>query len=814
MALADFFRRPRGNATSPVSRRRRRKAEPGTAILHFLENSRLVAAGVFVLTVASIFTISFVGVSPAAFRILPDQEATVRLTADSDFSYESALLTARKRERLLKEVPPVFRVNLAPADQFSGEIRHLLSEMGQLDERWSSLPETGRLTELTRIADAANARSGFQVSVRDLLTLMNYADGPARERLVENGLFVVREILRGGVYNPDNTPAPSGERELMMTHVERESGQMSQTRVLSLDDAMTSLKVNLAAENVPQTVTTALVRLLRPGMRANLTYDEKLTASLQQQMLASLKPEVVHVGAGQSIIERGMRVTREQHEMLREYQKFLNRSSRLPSGIDEQMLGRVLLVLGMIIVAGFILRLEDPMTLQSNSRLGLLALVLVFSLSLLRMTLELGNEPLLAASPEIEALLPYVAPAAFAPMILAVLMGAGPALYCGLLVSVFAAIIFGNRLDVLVLSLLAASVAAFACRAVRRRSRLVRAGWLSGLTVAVFAPLLCLADHAPPMLALKVFVGAQATGFLTGVVVAVMLPLLEGLFRRTTDITLLELTDYNHPLLRRMQMDAPGTYHHSLMVANLSENAANAISANALLCRVCSMFHDIGKLVKPEYFSENQRGGVNPHAERTPSFSALIIKSHVKEGVDLAIKHKLPRPVIDVIRQHHGTTLIRYFYERARQRARSAAEACATAGATPDPQAAEESTYRYDGPRPRFRESAIILMADSVEAASRSLQKVTPQAVDELIESIVREKIDDRQIDDAPLTIQEIAQIKRSFTFTLLNSLHSRVVYPKAEQRPPRTDRNEEPAPVAPTAALRAGAPAAHGARP
>ncbi|MGH8021268.1 MAG: HD family phosphohydrolase, partial [Opitutaceae bacterium] len=409
--------------------------------------------------------------------------------------------------------------------------------------------------------------------------------------------------------------------------------------------------------------------------------------------------------------------------------------------------------------------------------LALLASVLVFSLLLVRGILELGNSRLFETSPQTAALLPYVAPTAFAPILIAVLIGAGPALFTGMLVSIFSAIIFGNRLDILVLSLLTASVAAWACRGVRRRSRVVRAGWISGLVIAGFVILLGLADRMPLDLLFKAAIGGQVNGLVTGIIVVGFLPLLEGLFKRTTDITLLELTDYNHPLLRRMQMDAPGTYHHSLMVANLSENAANAIGANPLLSRVCSMFHDIGKLVKPEYFAENQRGGVNPHAGHSPSFSALIIKSHVKEGVDLAIKHNLPRPVIDVIRQHHGTTLIRYFYQRARDRA-----AKPGMGATPDPQSAAESTYRYDGPRPQFKESAIILMADSIEAASRSLQKVTPQAVEELIDSIVDEKISDGQIDDAPLTIREIALAKRSFTFTLLNSLHSRVVYPKAEK--------------------------------
>jgi putative nucleotidyltransferase with HDIG domain len=278
------------------------------------------------------------------------------------------------------------------------------------------------------------------------------------------------------------------------------------------------------------------------------------------------------------------------------------------------------------------------------------------------------------------------------------------------------------------------------------------------------------------------------TGILTGIVVVGLLPVLEGLFKRTTDITLLELTDYNHPLLRLMQMEAPGTYHHSLVVAQLSENAASDIGANPLLARVCALFHDIGKTAKPEYFTENQHDGINPHDDNNPSLSALIIKSHVKDGVDLALKHKLPRAVLDVIQQHHGTTLIRYFYHRAVTDTRSPLPfPSGLSSRNPfapglDPSPVSETTYRYDGPRPQFKESAIIHLADGVEAASRSLRKVTPQHLGEIIDQIFHDRIKDAQLDEAPLTLEEISKIKKSFTLTLLNMLHGRVAYPSASE--------------------------------
>ena len=323
---------------------------------------------------------------------------------------------------------------------------------------------------------------------------------------------------------------------------------------------------------------------------------------------------------------------------------------------------------------------------------------------------------------------------------------------------------------------------------------MVRASFFAGLTVAVFALLIGLIDRIDPLTIGKHMLAGLGTGLVTGVVVVGLLPVLEGLFKRTTDITLLELTDYNHPLLRLMQLETPGTYHHSLVVAQLAENAAAEIGANPLLARVCALYHDIGKTEKPEYFTENQRDGVNPHDSSNPSLSALIIKSHVKDGVDLAIKHKLPRAVIDVISQHHGTSLIRYFYHRAVSHTRHTQPPFpyAVGNTSRDPFASNapgleavpvcETTYRYDGPLPRFKESAIIHLADGVEAASRSLRKVTPQHLGEIIDQIFHDRMEDGQLDEAPITFDELARIKTSFNVTLLNMLHGRVAYPAAEE--------------------------------
>jgi putative nucleotidyltransferase with HDIG domain len=309
-----------------------------------------------------------------------------------------------------------------------------------------------------------------------------------------------------------------------------------------------------------------------------------------------------------------------------------------------------------------------------------------------------------------------------------------------------------------------------------------------GLTFALFTLPIGFADQVPLATLGRQMAAAVATGLLTGMAVVGVLPVLESLFKRTTDITLLELLDYNHPLLRRMQLEAPGTYHHSLVVAQLSENASNTIGANPLLARVCALFHDIGKTSNPSFFGENVRDRTGAHDGVTPAESARIIKQHVADGVELAQKHNLPRAVIDAIQQHHGTTLVRYFYERAIEQSRSPFPSRKLPLPVPllQPTATPigEAAFRYDGPRPQFKESAVVSLADGVEAASRSLRTATPEGLRELIDRIVRERIAEGQLDEAPLTFEEITKIKNSFQFTLLNMLHSRVAYPAGELPP------------------------------
>lgn len=791
MSILEKFKLLRGGADRP----RMRKTAVVSATAGYLETSRLVATLIFITTVAAIVVISFVGVSTASVPVLPNQLASVRVVAGAPFTYESTERTRLLREQIRDRVPPVFRLEFAPLRQFEHHMRDLLLGLNAYEARHpaDSAFTATREADFAALVSEFNRQGPYRATVSDVSALLAAGDANQRFTVVENSLVVLREIYAQGVHDNGTLIVGPGSGSVTVFQISREDGSVAQQAVESIEEALTLLRINLAAEGAGRETSLALFRLFRNGVTPNLIYDQEATRQRQTDALKSLKPVAVTVEVGQTIIEPGTRVSVEQHEMLVAHRQFLLASGDVAITEGLQLFGRILLVLAMLMACVFYIRLEDRETLQSNSRLGLLALVVIVNLALIRLVYSMGGLPFFVGNSSAASLLPYLAPTALAPLIVVILIDAGSAVFMALLISIFTGVIYGNRLDLLVLTFLASMVGISAARASRKRGNVVRAAFSAGITVAAFAFLIGVVDKLPFLTVVKHMGAGLATGLVTGIIVVGLLPVLEGLFRRTTDITLLELTDYNHPLLRLMQMEAPGTYHHSLVVAQLAENAADAINANPLLARVCALFHDIGKTTKPEYFTENQRDGVNPHDFSNPSLSALIIKSHVKEGVDLALKHRLPRAAIDVIQQHHGTSLIRYFFQRAINSLKHPAALPATP-LSPGPRAevavapglepvpVSETTYRYDGPKPQFKESAIIHLADAVEAASRSLRKVTPQHLGEIIDQIFHERLEDGQLDEAPLTLLEISKIKSSFTFTLLNMLHARVAYPAADE--------------------------------
>jgi putative nucleotidyltransferase with HDIG domain len=789
MSVRDQFRLLMGGLNA-------RRAQPPSSRAHsaareFLDRSRLVSGFIFVITVVAIVLISSAGVTTANLPVMPNQLATVRVVASASFSYESAERTRIAREQVVDRVPPVYRLENEPLRRFEAAARDLLSQLEIFEHRAPangnslnlSNNQPDRRAALTGITESFNARGPYRVSVDDIAAVLNAGDARLRAALFDNGLAALRDIYAQGVQ--DGTLGNAGSNNVTVFQIARPNGEVAQRSVQSVEDALTFLRVNLAAEGVPRPAALALFRIFRNGLVPNVVFDPEASRKREEIAMQQVHPVTLGVVRGQTIIEPGERVSPEQYEMLMAHRRFLKEHTDTKFDENLTLFGRVLLVLAMVLASIIYIRLEDPETLLSNVRLGLLALVVIINLAVVRGIYALGGADFFVQDGSWASTLPYVAPTALAPLIVAILIDAGSAIFMALLISIFTGVIYGNRLDLLVLTFLASLVAIFFCRDARQRGKVVRAAACGGLTVAAFAVLIGFADQTPLETLIRQMVAGLGTGVITGVAVVGLLPVLESLFKRTTDITLLELTDYNHPLLRRMQLEAPGTYHHSLVVAQLAENAANAIGANPLVARVCSLFHDVGKTANAVYFGENQRDGLDPHTGHDPIVSARIIKQHVTDGVELALKYHLPNSVVDVVQQHHGTSLVRYFYQRAVAQSNPPFSVPGTTH-TGNPLSVCEADYRYDGPRPQFKESAIISLADGVEAASRSLRQTTPAQLSQLIDQIVDDRIDDGQLDEAPLTFVEITRIKNSFQFTLLNMLHGRVAYPPAsETKPP-----------------------------
>ena len=450
-------------------------------------------------------------------------------------------------------------------------------------------------------------------------------------------------------------------------------------------------------------------------------------------------------------------------------------------GLILPVCGNAALLLAGLFACAVFLKISRPSSLDSNLKLLMLALISLISLvserALLMMAEETGLIPTNVAL--------FLTPLALAPMLATLLTDRRTGAIVGLWTSLALAIIADHSLVLFVTGIVATAVTVQMTVKVRTRVKAIRTGLVIGLSEisCVFGLTALNWDSA---LIMPVFHQAGAclfSGLVSSIVVLLILPLFEILFRVTTDITLLELSDLGSPLLQRLAMEAPGTYHHSLIVANLAQAAADEVGANSLLTRVGAYYHDVGKLTKPIFFAENQQMQGNPHDDLPPSMSTLVITAHVKEGMSLAVVNKLPVVVQQAIQEHHGTCILSCFHHKAKSQMELELREKNGGMLTGGNNQLDESAFRYPGPKPSSRETTILSLADSIEAASRSMEKLTPAHIKNLVDNIINSRISDGQLDNSPLTMDEIHKVRKSFVFTLTNMLHGRVPYPKDENR-------------------------------
>ncbi len=776
--MTSFFQKVLNPNGRGHTRSRRVREQRIQAQYNFVEKSRRITFLIFSITTAILILTAFLGQAPSGPRLLPEQVAKTRVIADLDFQYESAILTERKSDRIQKQIPPVYSVDFTHFSSFEVYINELNEFLVSFSREHSELEMSEQIGLLDTSLREWFAAQPYAADINSILTVYQETENTTNYRVLQQGLTLLWNIYRQGIFAPI-TGIVENDSTLNVVQIVDDSGEIKKQRYQEVSEALIRLRQNLSGLQTNEAQFFALFEILKEGIKPNLFYNELIHQQLTQEALAQIQPEIINVQRGDTIIELGSIVSRIDIEKLDAYEDSKQDIAEQEPFFGEFMLQRIFYTLIIMASLGLLMHLLLSGRNRTNRSYTMMAIIVLFNIAAIRFVLEIGESDLFDDTGAFNTLLIYAPPFLIAPVVINLLLGVTPAILCAILVSALYSMMQGNNTEMFLFVLLYNAVAILVSCHARVRSRIVNACFVAGLTLALLVAIQGFFDGESFTIIGQKIILLTVLSVIYGMLIVGIVPIMEAIFKVSSDITLLELTDFNHPLLRKMQMEAPGTYHHSLMVANIAEKAALEVGANPLVCRTCSLFHDIGKLQKPEYFAENQQvGAPNPHDNMKPSMSALVIKNHVSEGVDMARKYSLPRIVIDIIRQHHAASLIRYFYMQAIKETMSImkideAEAKAQV---------DQSNYRYEGPKPQFKESAIIFLADSVEAASRSLKKVNQQSVEDLIDSIIRNATSDQQLDDAPLSFQELASIRTSFIMSVLNMLHSRVEYPKSAE--------------------------------
>jgi hypothetical protein len=520
------------------------------------------------------------------------------------------------------------------------------------------------------------------------------------------------------------------------------------------------------SDKYPPLVTALIIEFFKHS-HWHIEEDIPTQRLLRKRIQAEVPEKITHVNAGNRIIDQGDKVTARHLAMLQAMKSALGESRNLFHPLT--FLGTWILTLLFLGIFFAYFKINFPLLLTSNRKLFLLVTILVLTMGLSKLT----EFFLLNSKSSMLEIFRYPLLVPLAAILICNLINANVATFSSGFLSVISTMALAFEWEgFLILNLITSLVAILSTHSLRRRKEIFVVclkAWLCA--VAAILAFHLYTNHLGYWPILADIFSACFFMLLTAVLVVGVLPLLEAAFGIMTDVNLMEYMDPNNDLLRRLTIEAPGTYQHSVVVGNLAEAAALAIGANGLFCRVATLYHDVGKMATSQYFTENQLGEVNIHQLLTPQESAQVIMAHVAEGVALAREAGLPEPIIDIIKEHHGTTLVYYFYRKQIEKMGG------------DKSKVDEREFRYAGPKPRTKESGIIMIADSFEAASRSLEKVNEETLTELIDRIVREKVEDGQFDQCLLTFEDLSIVKRVLVKTLLAAGHSRIKYPVPERK-------------------------------
>jgi putative nucleotidyltransferase with HDIG domain len=727
------------------------------------------AAYVLITTFAFAPTLSFVD-APAT----PGTVATRDVVAPRDLIVPDPDATTRRRAEAADEVLPVYDGEALASARFEEQMR---SSFERARAVAAKVRPRGRLTP--------ELRDAFTLPIGDE-ALARLAERGFSKELEDRFVAIGLELYRVGVVDHRDLSPEARARGIQVR--EDASGRETKRReageVEYGPEAKAAVSAKLAESGFSERDRVEIAAFLAAALRPNLTYDAALTASRREAAGRSVESVFTRIPRGKVIVRRGDEITPRSALWI----AAVRASAKDPSSWVK-VTG--ILILQILAAGAFWLDARRQRRRKRERTAGVVFGSVLATGILFALVTRGGFALAQALSPSLEnasGAVNFAIPFAAGSIVVSLVAGMGPALLVALVNAIGAGVLMGLSFPFALYAVVGSLAGIYGLGKLRARSVLLGMGGIvaAGNLVAIAAIHFLNAGPWGWEFLYDALAGI-AGGLSVSMVVGLLLPIFEHLFSVVTDIRLLELSNQNLPLLRTLALEAPGTYQHSLMLGHLAEAAAEAIGADSLLARVSGYYHDIGKTKMPDYFIENQPKGYNRHDRLEPSMSALIIAAHVKEGVEMANKARLPEPIVTAIREHHGTKLIRYFYQKALTKA----------GATPA--AVAETDYRYPGPRPSTRILGILMIADAVEAASRTLMEPTPAKIRAMVQTIVDDCLRDGQFDDCDLTMRDLAIIVDSLVHTVSTVFHHRIDYPGFDFNRERAKRRT--AEVAPEAA-------------
>ncbi|MBP2033041.1 putative nucleotidyltransferase with HDIG domain [Clostridium algifaecis] len=629
------------------------------------------------------------------------------------------------------------------------EVRDELSTKDKINQVLNSVPlQYNKNPEIKNTT--VNRLNDFFSKLEQIINDNNSDDGQKQEKLKSSAQIKLSDDDYLELVRMNKNDAKTLQSFLVSTmsdlydnnNISDDSGKDNEE---DIKKAQENIMIKVQSSNLSKSTRELATNIAYTQIYPNFFYDKDKTQELKNETIKKVQPVVVK--KDQIIVKEGEPVTRNQIEVIKDL-GLLNDGSYFKWYIYISLAALVILILALQWVYLAIYNkdvYDDLNTFTMINILNCLAVAIARTLSIVS---------------------PYFMPLAFIPMLFSILVDSKTSLVISLFNCVLISTAVGFNIEITIIAIVNVVIGSIILRKLQQRNDILYASfYVSVINIMLtFSMGFLISNNVMDVARKAMAVGISS--IISGILVIGFLPLFESTFNIVTTIKLLELCNPNNPLLNRLLIEAPGTYHHSILVGNLAEVATEEVGGNALFARVAAYYHDIGKIKRPYFFKENQIGSDNPHSKITPALSALIIISHVRDGVEMAEEYKLPKIVKDIIQQHHGTSLVKYFYVTMKN-------------SSDNPEEIREEDFRYPGPIPVSKESGIIMLADGIEAAVRSINDHNKENIEQMVNSIIRDRLEEGQLDNCDLTLKDINIIKKAFLKVLLGIYHKRIEYPE-----------------------------------